>query len=537
MLELYIGNMKADLTGQESILTQKTRTDYTNPTIVKNSFTKTVSLPGTKANSFIFNFLWKLDRVQTVEDFNPSRRVPFTLTENGNLIESGYIKLDKRNKTYDTVSYDCTLFGELGNILYELSYKFDEETGDVTPLTLGDLDYNMKHTPSGNIDFEISLRLVRDGWDHLDKTDEDDSGYNTLNFAICNNGVPKADNFDPKKTMTSILGSDYTTRKAAVNWDGTDYARDAFPTSKEVDGISYSYINTKFVKKDQLEQLALMEMDKGISCIEARDFRSYLQRPILRLKAVFEAIGRYLNKRLGWTLDITDDFFTREEFLNSWITLSMLYEINPKVETGTHFTQKELLSNTSSPASYLVSYCKSYGIYIDPDIQAKTLRLIRLPHFFTGEEENLIVDQGQQMEITPLSFDKSAYTFDFAEGEGQFLKKYKDTYGVAYGTKRVNTGYRFDASVAPYITNNIFKTAADTIEQSAYFHYNYDGGAGNTKVANEYPIAVAALTKAPKYSLFRVDSNHHPFLNEDGTVDRYGAEMTKNTTTKTPDDI
>ena len=215
----------------------------------------------------------------------------------------------------------------------------------------------------------------------------------------------------------------------------------------------------------------------------------------------------------------------------------MLYEINPKVETGTYFTQKELLSNTSSPASYLVSYCKSYGIYIDPDIQAKTLRLIRLPHFFTGEEENLIVDQGQQMEITPLSFDKSAYTFDFAEGDGQFLKKYKDTYGVAYGTKRVNTGYRFDASVAPYITNNIFRTAADTIEQSAYFHYNYDGGAGNTNVANEYPIAVAALTKAPKYSLFRVDSKHHPIFNEDGTVDRYEAEMTKNTTTKTPDDI
>ena len=538
MLELYIGNMKADLTGQESILTQKTRTDYTNPTVIKNSFTKTVSLPGTKANSFIFNFLWKLDRVQTVEDFNPSRRVPFTLTENGNLIESGYIKLDKINKTYDTVSYDCTLFGELGNILYELSYKVDEETGDVTPLTLGDLDYNMKEfSRSGNIDFAITLGLVRDGWDHLDKTDEDDSGYNTFNFAICSNGVPKADNFDPKKMMTSILGSDYTTRKAAVNWDGTDYARDAFPTSKEADGTSYSYIDTI---NAGIEKLALMEMDNGISCIEARDFRSYLQRPILRLKAVFEAIGRYLNKHLGWTLDITDDFFTGEEFLNSWITLSMLYEINPKVETGTYFTQKELLSNTSSPASYLISYCKSYGIYIDPDIQAKTLRLIRLPHFFTGEEENLIVDQGQQMEITPLSFDKSAYTFDFAEGEGQFLKKYKDTYGVAYGTKRVNTGYRFDASVAPYITNNIFKTAADTIEQSAYFHYNYDGGVGNTgntDVSNEYPIAVAALTKAPKYSLFRVDSKHHPVFNEDGTVDRYGAEMTKNTTTKTPDDI
>lgn len=533
MLELYIDNIKADLTGQESILTQKTRTDYTNPTIVKNSFTKTVTLPGTKANNFIFNFLWKLDRVQEAEDFNPSHRIPFTLTENGNLIESGYIKLDKINKTYNKVSYDCTLFGELGNILYELSYRVDEETEEIIPLTLGDLKYNMK-TPSGDIDFTISMDFVQNGWEHLDYTDQDDSDYNTFNFAVCNNGVPKADNFDPKKMMTSILGSDRTTRKAAVNWDGTDYDREAFPTSKTVDDVEYSYINSWFV---QTEYLALMEMDNGISCIEARDFRSYLQRPILRLKAVFEAIGRYLNENLGWTLDMTDKFFTEEEFLNSWITLSMLYEINPKVETGTRFTQKELLSKTSSPASYLVSYCKTYGIYIDPDIQSKTLRLSRLPRYFTGEQENLIVDQGQQMEITPLSFDKSAYTFDFAEGDGYFLKKYKETYGVAYGSKRVNTGYKFDASVAPYITNNIFKTAADTIDQSAYFHYNYDGGVGNTKVANEYPIAVAALTKAPKYSLFRVDSRHLPVYNEDGTVDRYGAEMTKNTATKTPDDI
>lgn len=536
MLELYIGNIKADLTGQESILTQKTRTDYTNPTIVKNSFTKTVTLPGTKANNFIFNFLWKLDRVQDAEDFNPSRRIPFTLIENGNLIESGYIKLDKINKTYNKVSYDCTLFGELGNILYELSYRVDEETEEIIPLTLGDLKYNMK-TSSGDIDFTISLDLVQKGWEHLDYTDQDDSGYNTFNFAVCSNGVPKADNFDPKKMMTSIRGSDYTTRKAAVNWDGVAYARTEFPTSKTVDDVQYSYIDTMLSRMDPSENLALIEMDNGISCIEARDFRSYLQRPILRLKAVFEAIGRYLNTHLGWTLDMTDKFFTEEEFLNSWITLSMLYEINPKVETGTRFTQKELLSNTSSPASYLVSYCKSYGIYIEPDIQSKTLRLSRLPRFFIDEGENLIIDQSQQMEITPLSFDKSAFTFDFAEGDGYFLKKYKETYGVAYGSKRVNTGYKFDASVAPYITNNIFKTAADTIDQSGYFHYNYDGGIFNSNNANEYPIAVGAMAKAPKYSLFRVDSNHQPIFNDDGTVDKYEAEMSRNVSANTPDNL
>lgn len=532
MFNLYISDFKVDLTGQESILTQKTRTDYINPTVVKNSFSKTVTLPGTFNNNRIFNFLWKLDRTQYQDSFNPSHRVPFTLTENGNLIESGYIKLDKINKTYDTVSYDCTLFGELGNLLYNLSYKTDPNSEEALPLTLGDLDYHITDdtlSRTGRLDFSINLRTVKQAWDHLDYTDEDDSIFNTLNFAVCNNGIPSADNFDPQKMMISIKGSDYETRKAAVNWDGTDYARTAFPTSKSVQQeATYSYLETMISRMDQSEQLALMELGEGISCTEARDFRSYLQRPILRLKSVFEAIGRYLESNLGYTLDLSDEFFEGDDFVKAWITLSMLYEINSKVETGTHFTQAELLSNTSSPASYLISFCKMYGIYIDPDIQTKTLKLTRLPRFFRDETEKIIVDQSQELEVTPLSFDKSAYTFDFAEGEGQFVKKYKETYGLTYGSKRVNTGYRFDASVAPYITNNIFKNAADTIDQSGYYHYNYDG-------SNEYPIAVGAIGKTPKYSLFKVDSNHWPVFNEDGSVDRLDGDMTKSTATKTPD--
>ena len=55
MTELYINKKKVDLNKEISILLSKTRTDYINPTVVKNSFSKTVTLPGTNSNNALFN--------------------------------------------------------------------------------------------------------------------------------------------------------------------------------------------------------------------------------------------------------------------------------------------------------------------------------------------------------------------------------------------------------------------------------------------------------------------------------------------------
>ena len=106
---------------------------------------------------------------------------------------------------------------------------------------------------------------------------------------------------------------------------------------------------------------------------------------------------------------MSDPFFSTEEFTGSWMTLSMLYEIDPAVETGTLFTKEKLLKDTSSPASYLISYCKIYGIYMDVDYFHKELRLTRMPDFFDSHKvRNLKIDAGKEIRITPLSFDKAS---------------------------------------------------------------------------------------------------------------------------------
>ena len=61
MIDLIINGVSVDLSDSGiSMLFQRQRTDYTNPTIVKNSFTKTIKLPSTKKNNILFDNIWKL---------------------------------------------------------------------------------------------------------------------------------------------------------------------------------------------------------------------------------------------------------------------------------------------------------------------------------------------------------------------------------------------------------------------------------------------------------------------------------------------
>lgn len=499
MIDLIIGDAySVDLPENGiSILFQRQRTDYTNPTIVRNSFTKTINLPGTKKNNVVFDQLWKLDKYisRGQATFIPSEREPFMLLKDGNLVEKGYVKLNNIIWDGHFYTYQITLYGELGNLLYGLSYNIDSATDEVSPLTLADLDYEFNQ-------FRITKELVEYAWKRLDG-DTSVSGdeykiFDTINFMVSYDGVPQANQFDPRSVWCSV------DRLAGGYWKDQYFYANKFPSEIVEDGVTYSYVSTMISSLDPDDHYGLMELKKEVSVLESRDLRSYLLRPVIRVKKVFEAIGKYISNHYGYELDMSDPFFSTYEFTGSWITLSMLYEIDPDVETGSIFTKEQLLSNTSSPASYLISYCKIYGMYLDVDYFSKKLTLTRLPNFFDDTKiNNLKVDASKEIKITPLSFDKASYTFDYEEGESEFLNKYKETYGIQYGSKKVNTGYRFDASTSPYIDNNIYRQGLDSIDQSIYYRYPYAfSNSFGTDVLFAYPFGLMDEANLPTYKLF-----------------------------------
>ena len=257
--ELYINGKKVEFdSAGVSILFQRQRTDYTNPTIVKNSFTKTIKIPGTKINNRIFNEIWKLDRVQWSNAFNASKRTPFILINNGNLVEQGYVKLNNIvwNSNTNSYTYEVTLYGELGNLLYGLSYAIDSVTEEVSPLTLADLDFGFNQ-------FKITKDLVSNAWKRLEG-DSSVSGdnykiFDTINFMVSYDGIPSANNFDTKKVWCSV------DRNAAVKWKDQNYYANQFPSEIVQDEVTYKYINTKFTRMDPEDHYGLMELKKELT--------------------------------------------------------------------------------------------------------------------------------------------------------------------------------------------------------------------------------------------------------------------------------
>ena len=230
--ELYINGKKVEFESTGiSILFQRQRTDYTNPTIVKNSFTKTIKLPGTKINSSIFNEIWKLDRIQWNKAFDASKRTPFILMNNGALVEQGYVKLNNIvwNSSTNSYTYEVTLYGELGNLLYGLSYNIDSETEEVSPLTLADLDLGFN-------EFRISKDLIDYAWKRLDNNSSTSGDnykiFDTINFMVSYDGIPQANQFDPGSVWCSV------DRLAGGYWKDQYFYANKFQSEIVEDGVT-----------------------------------------------------------------------------------------------------------------------------------------------------------------------------------------------------------------------------------------------------------------------------------------------------------
>lgn len=310
-IALYIDGKKIDWTKVPDILLTYQRTDYTNPTVTKNMFSKTVSIEGTPNNNNIFNHIWNLDRVMDSNFtlFNPSQRVSFELYNNAELVEKGYAKLDSINKDGYKIGYNITLYGGLGSFFYSLAYDINTDKEK----TLADLNYMNTSMPDDEFDFEINKNTVWNAWDALRTTGHNTGSYKKwdyINFIPAYNGLPE--DFDSDRALINVhgLGSNvvrYTNNNQIVNDTFPMLISDGEHNFRPLNG----YVNAK--------------MMRGCNETEMRDLRSYLQRPGLSIKGLFNAICNPINNG-GYNVVLDSDFFSSGNpyYEKSWVTLPML---------------------------------------------------------------------------------------------------------------------------------------------------------------------------------------------------------------------
>lgn len=305
-IELYIDSKKVEFKEPPKVLITYAHQDLHNPTVVKNSFSKTITVEGTPHNNQIFGCFYDMTRITGYDDvyltgayFNASRKVPFELYRNGEMMEQGYIKLDKVTKKGNEIQYSITLYGGLGEFLYNLQYKEDGEQ-----MRLSDLDFGF------NMDMEITKETVYNAWKHLTEPNPNViySLYDTINFAPCYNGIPK--DFGADK-----VALDMDTMSVGMRNDlGIDLA-----------GKEDNLLNGRWM---------LGELKKEYDEWQTKDLRSYLQRPIIRFKDIIQACCKK-DFNGGYTVDLDEDFFNENNpyYEGAWMTLPLVTEIESDNES------------------------------------------------------------------------------------------------------------------------------------------------------------------------------------------------------------
>ena len=329
-ISLYIADHLADLTDESFILFNYTMEDMSNPTVVRNSYSQQITLKGTPNNNRIFGHIWKSDREteygmsQAGIYFDPTQKTPFTIyNEMNEILESGYCKLDQISRKSGRVEYKVSLFGGLGAFFYALSY---DNQGNRR--TLADLKYTGESADEDELNFAITATSVRNAWKRLDGDTSVSALWDILNFAPAYNGLPGG-TFDPDKAIVNAtvaglpVPAGYST---AGGW-------------------------------------VLASLSRGYTEWEAHDLRSYLQRPVVKMSAIIDAICEDYNNG-GYSVVIDPDFSdpANPYYNETWMTLPLINSLDVQVTEGGGTLAPTMNGDTTIPGGGVIS--SNYAVSI-----------------------------------------------------------------------------------------------------------------------------------------------------------------------------
>lgn len=158
---------------------------------------------------------------------------------------------------------------------------------------------------------------------------------------------------------------------------------------------------------------------------------------------------------------------------------SITYTSSESLRSGAAITKAMLLSTSRTPAEYMLSFCKIFGLYFTYDNASKKVTILRRNDLYQDETIDLTkrVDLSKGVSIKPLVFDAKWYDFMLEGVGGAFSDEYENVEGIPYGIQRVNTGYDFNADSVNLMESVVFKNAATILARSKYFNYIFKGQA------------------------------------------------------------
>lgn len=200
-------------------------------------------------------------------------------------------------------------------------------------------------------------------------------------------------------------------------------------------------------------------------------------------------------------VDYTTDFTSLSTFIIQGASgNSITYTSSDSLRSGATITKSMLLSSSHTPAEYMLSFCKIFGLYFTYDNDTRKVTILRRNDLYQDETIDLEkrVDLSKGVSIQPLVYQAKWYDFILDGVGGAFYDEYLNVEGVPYGIQRVNTGYDFNADSVNLMDSVVFKNACTILARSKYFNYIFQG-----QVFKPSPF----LDKGNTYTLWSADGD------------------------------
>lgn len=258
-------------------------TDLENPTTIINDWSKSIAIPFTQHNNEIFNYLYRSDRSVTEGEpvgafgFDPTKKVPFRLINDENVLMTGYVKVLSVEQTSSVVGkYNITLNGELGKIFQELkNITFDRSQSNTDYIIDG----------SQYVKEELTADLIYQSWTSSGQTTSELKHKGDENYLVTD-----YIGFAPNNSFSD--GFDY---QSFENINGINKLSDLL--QQEWDSIGF----TEY-KADSI-------IENGITSRGMREFRSYLQTPYIYFNKLFGIFKEKAEQITGYNFILDNSWF------------------------------------------------------------------------------------------------------------------------------------------------------------------------------------------------------------------------------------
>ena len=339
--QLFIENQEVELTDDVQFLLNKQFEDITNPTVIINDWSKTISIPFTESNNRLFGYIYRPDRMiisDETEDsyklmemyFDPTKKLDFRLIYNSFVMMTGYAKMNDIKQTSGKGVYNITLFGQLGKVFQEMKKITFDTTTDNTNYLIDGSEY------VNNI---INKELIYDSWTHSGQTDNilrkcDDEDYNVHDII----------GFAPNNSFSENFNYDTFQSSTTQSSQFTDVLGDTFKQATGIDPET--------------------AIPNGLLPREIGEYRSYLQLPYIYWNKLFQIFKEKSEEVTGYSFDLDDDWFNNDN--PYWYNL--VYMLNSFVygqeQKETNRYELVFRNNNTRWGSAEYTSTKSAGVYV-----------------------------------------------------------------------------------------------------------------------------------------------------------------------------